>query len=112
MFPNREHFDIIPRREQKLVELRGVGRLEEFKAEHSDARAQVDSWIAEMREGNWQSTRELKHRYVSASVISGSRVVFNLKGNRYRLDALIDFQRQIVLVVRVGTHKEYDSWKF
>jgi mRNA interferase HigB len=94
------------------VELFGVGRLEDFKAIHSDARSQVDAWVEEVRDAGWRSMQDIKARYASASVISRQRVVFNIKGRRYRLDALVDFERQSVLVVRIGTHAEYDTWKW
>lgn len=75
-------------------------------------RGQLRAWAAEVEDADWQNTMDIKNRYPSASIIAGGRVVFNLKGNKYRLDARINFPTRIVLVVRVGTHAEYDRWTF
>lgn len=49
---------------------------------------------------------------MSASFLAGNRVVFNLKGNKYRLDTKIAYQTGVVFVKRIGTHAEYDRWTF
>jgi mRNA-degrading endonuclease HigB of HigAB toxin-antitoxin module len=56
----------------------------------------------------WRNSAELKAQDRSASIISAERVVFNVKGNDYRLIAAIDYQHGIVLIVWLGTHREYD----
>ena len=71
------------------------------------------AWAAEVEDAEWQNTMDIKNRYRrTASIIDGGRVVFNLKGNKYRLDTRINFPTRIVLVVRAGTHAEYDRWRF
>lgn len=47
--------------------------------------------------------------YASASIIGAERVVFNIKGNTYRLVAAVDYRRAIVFIKWIGTHKEYDN---
>lgn len=86
--------------------------ISEFVKRHADAAQQMRAWMAEAEEASWRSSNDVKARYRSASVLGDNRVVFNIKGNRYRLDAKIDYRRQIVLVRRVGTHSEYDRWSF
>ena len=86
--------------------------LEEFKRQHADARAQVDSWIAETEEALWETPNDIKQRYAAASFLPGNRVVFNIKGNSYRLDVKVAYKTKIVLVKRIGTHAEYDNWSF
>jgi len=90
-----------------------VGRriLEQFARMHADVRTQLDAWACEVEEAGWQTPSEMKARYASASFVS-NRVIFNLKGNKYRLDAKISFKNQVVLVMRIGTHEEYSTWKF
>ncbi|CAN5170861.1 MAG: type II toxin-antitoxin system HigB family toxin [Gemmatimonadetes bacterium] len=90
----------------------GRERLEEFCQKHSDVRAQVNAWLAEAEEAEWKTPLDVKARYAHASFMADNRVVFNLKGNRYRLDVKISYQSQVVLVKRIGTHAEYNSWKF
>jgi mRNA interferase HigB len=82
----------------------------EFSSTHPDAKGALDSWVAELEEADWQTPIDLKARYPSASVLGGKRVVFNIKGNRYRALVLMDYESQIVIVQAIGTHSEYDSW--
>lgn len=90
----------------------GRGTLEDFKKRHADARGPLDSWLSEAEAADWHTPEDIKARYPSASIISGGRVVFNIKGNSYRLDVKVAYQTRVVLVVRVGTHAEYDNWEF
>jgi len=91
-----------------------VGRkeLERFAQKHADVRGQIDVWLAEVEDAEWESTTDIKSRYAHASFLANNRVIFNLKGNNYRLDTKISFKNQIVVVVRIGTHAEYTKWKF
>ena len=90
----------------------GRGVLEDFKRRHADARGPLDAWLSEAEEAEWRGPEDVKARYPSASIISGTRWIFNIKGNSYRLDVKIAYQTQVVKVVRVGTHAEYDNWEF
>lgn len=62
-----------------------------------------------MRSANWKTPNDVKQQFRSASVIGGSRVVFNIAGNKYRLIVKIHYNTQIVYVRFIGTHQEYDS---
>ena len=73
------------------------------------AKAHLDSWYAEVSKAQWKSSADLKSQYSSASIISAERVVFNIKGNEYRLVVAINYYFQIVLIKWLGTHKEYDN---
>jgi len=88
-----------------------LGRLEAFGEKHGDVRSQLDHWLAEMEEAKWQNHNELKERYRSASLLKDRRVVFDLKGGKYRLLVRIDYRRQLIRIENIGTHKEYDRWK-
>ncbi|HXT69641.1 MAG TPA: type II toxin-antitoxin system HigB family toxin [Vicinamibacterales bacterium] len=90
----------------------GKRLLTEFAQRHAAARDTIAAWAAEVEAAAWRSPADLKARYASASIVANDRVVFNLKGNRFRLDAQINYSAQIVLVRRIGTHAEYDSWTF
>jgi len=72
-------------------------------------KAALDAWYDEVRRADWKSTADVKRRYAAASVISSERVVFNVKGNDYRLVASIDFGKQIVWIKWVGSHRDYDK---
>ncbi len=74
-----------------------------------DAKGPIDAWWHEAKKANWQSWPEIKAQYGSASILKGSRIVFNLGGNKYRLIVKINFPTQTVFIRFVGTHKEYDK---
>ena len=89
----------------------GLVLLEEFARLHGDARSQIDAWVREAEDASWRSPSDIKARYPSASLLSHNRVIFNLKGNSYRLEVKISYESQVVLIKRVGTHAEYSKWK-
>lgn len=91
-----------------------VGRkvLDDFGRQHSDVRSQLNVWILEAEEAQWENTHDIRARYAHASFVGNDRVVFNMGGNKYRLDTKIDFKRQIILIKRIGTHAEYNRWNF
>ncbi len=69
-------------------------------------KAQLDAWYAEVARAEWKSPVELKQQYRSASIVSAERVVFNIKGNDYRLVVAISYEFQLVLIKWLGTHEE------
>ena len=75
----------------------------------SSVKKHLDAWFAEVEKATWKDPAELKAQFGSASVVSGERVVFNIKGNDYRLVVAINFHYQILLIIWLGTHKEYDE---
>ncbi len=93
--------------------MRIVGRevLHEFMLQHAEAKAATKAWLAEAEEVEWKAPMDIKERYPHASILSGNRVIFNLKGNKYRLEVKINYGNQIVLIKRAGTHAEYSRWE-
>jgi mRNA interferase HigB len=89
-----------------------VGRkqLVEFMRAHADARGALSTWMSQLAAASWGTPLEMPERYPRASVIRSGLVVFDVKGNDYRLAARIDFDNAIVRVLKVGTHAEYDRW--
>ncbi len=71
--------------------------------------AQLNAWYAEAARAEWKSSADLKSQYSSASTISAERVVFNIKGNEFRLIVAINYHYQVLLIKWLGTHKEYDK---
>lgn len=86
--------------------------LDDFGKKHSEVRSQIMAWVYEAEEAEWQTPNDIKTRYPHASFLADNRVVFNLKGNKYRLDTKITYKNKIVLIKRIGTHAEYSKWKF
>lgn len=89
----------------------GVPRLVDFCLRHADAKADLEAWLAEARAAAWRTPHEIRLRYPRASFVNG-HVIFDIRNNRYRLDATVAYQAQVVVVVRVGTHADYDRWSF
>lgn len=90
----------------------GKRALSEFARTHALARDAIAAWTLEVESASWQTPMDIKARYASASFLGNNRVVFNLKGNLFRLDVHVNYATQTVLVRRIGTHTEYDSWTF
>ena len=68
----------------------------------------LDAWYAEVEKAVWKDSAELKAQFRSASIVSSERVVFNIEGNDFRLVVAINFHYRILLIIWLGTHKEYD----
>ena len=90
----------------------GVALLDEFSEHHADVRTQIKAWLTEVEDAEWENPQDIKKRFPSASFVGKDRVVFNIKGNSYRLDVKVNYKNKIVLVKRCGTHAEYDKWTF
>ena len=86
-----------------------VSTLRAFWALHPDAEQPLKAWFEEVTHASWAQPADIKGQYRSASVLKNRRVVFNIKGNDYRLIVAIAYKLQIVYVKFVGTHKEYDA---
>lgn len=88
--------------------------LKAYLDRHSGARDHValtnavNAWFDEARKAAWTSTADVKRRYVTASIVTAERIVFNIKGNDHRLIVSVDFEKSIVWIKWIGTHAEYD----
>lgn len=83
--------------------------LREFWENHPDSEIYLKTWYQVVSKANWSSPNEVKQNYANASILKNQRVVFNIKGNDYRLVAKINYEAQILFVRFLGTHKEYDQ---
>jgi mRNA interferase HigB len=83
--------------------------LREFWGKHADSQEQLKSWFQETSRIDWKGPKDIKREYPSASFLQNSRVVFNIKGNKYRLIVKINFDYQMVWIRFIGTHAEYDK---
>jgi mRNA interferase HigB len=92
------------------VILVGRGKLDAFWRKHPDARRWIEGWVAEVERADWSRPQDIRDSYPSATVISRSVIVFDVGGNKYRMETLVSFERGVVSVQRWGTHAEYDRW--
>jgi mRNA interferase HigB len=88
--------------------LREFVRLRSGQKDQVALKAALDAWFDETRKARGRSTADVKRRYATASVVAAERVVFNIKGNDYRLVVAVDFEKGIVWIKWLGTHRDYD----
>jgi mRNA interferase HigB len=86
-----------------------VSTLRDFWQRYPDAEQPLGAWYEEATSATWTQPANIKAQYRSASVLKNRRVVFNIKGNDYRLIVAVAYKLQVVYVKFVGTHGEYDA---
>lgn len=82
--------------------------LREFWEKHPDAEEALQAWYGDAERACWDTPADIRAVYQSASFLANNRVVFNIRGNRYRLVTQIHYNTRIVYIRFVGTHAEYD----
>ena len=90
----------------------GRDKLTKFYKKHANAKSALESWFSEANTATWATPQDIKNHYRSADFLAGNRVIFNIKGNHYRLVVKVRYQNGIALVEWVGTHAEYDKQRF
>jgi mRNA interferase HigB len=83
--------------------------LRDFWEKHADAEQYLKTWNETAKNSNWNSLNEIKQTYINASILKDSRIVFNIKGNSYRLIVKFNCERQWAFIRFIGTHAEYDK---
>lgn len=83
--------------------------LKTYWVKYPKAEEQLKIWHIETVKSQWNNSAELKQDFRTASIINNKRVIFNIKGNDYRLIVDIEYAKKSVFVVWFGTHKEYDK---
>ncbi|QCP61269.1 type II toxin-antitoxin system HigB family toxin [Pantoea sp. SO10] len=86
-----------------------VRSLREFMTANPDSSQPLRAWIDEAQKADWSSPADIKEQYRHASILKGSRVVFNIKGNDYRLIAAIAYPQKLIFIKFIGTPREYDA---
>ena len=80
-----------------------------FGAKHSDSVEALNKWYAESKRANWRNLNDMKRSFNSVDFVGNDRYVFNIKGNTYRLVAMIFFDIRTVFIRFIGSHAEYDK---
>lgn len=94
------------------MQLVGLIKLEDFKQLHADSRGPLNAWQAEVEKAQWTGPQDIKCRYPNASFLADNRLIFNIKGNAYRLVVKAMYQNGLILIEWVGTHADYDKKNF
>jgi mRNA interferase HigB len=93
----------------KWMRIIAKSSLREFWSHHPDAEEALLTWYREVEKEDWCQPAQVKEKYRSASIVKGNRVVFNIKGNNYRLVVKINYPYRVIYVRFVGTHTKYDA---
>lgn len=91
------------------MRLIAVSHLRQFREKNPDAEQHLKSWADELKKAAWSQPADIKKQYRSASILKNRRVVFNIKGNDYRLVVSVAYRYQGIYVKFIGTHAEYDA---
>jgi mRNA interferase HigB len=83
--------------------------LREFWEKHPDAEQSLQAWYHDVKHASWKSPADIKAVYRNASFVGGNRVVFNIKGNTYRLVTAVQYDFGIVFIRFIGAHKDYGA---
>ena len=89
--------------------LTGTDKIEAFSATYSDAKKALERWKGLIRIGRFKNVLDLRKTFGPVDPV-GDYTVFNIRGNNYRLIAIVDYEVQVCVVHRVMTHKDYDKW--
>ncbi|MBT3347320.1 MAG: type II toxin-antitoxin system HigB family toxin [Thiotrichales bacterium] len=83
--------------------------LRDFWKDYPDAQPSLEAWHAKVKKAKWETSNNVKADYRNASFVANNRVIFNIKGNKYRIVVAINYDFGIVYIRFVGSHKEYDN---
>jgi mRNA interferase HigB len=83
--------------------------LREFWKKHSDSEQYLKTWYDTAKNANWKNPNDVKKTYAEASILREGRIVFNIKGNSYRLVVKFNFEKQWAFIRFIGTHVNYDK---
>jgi mRNA interferase HigB len=95
----------------RIIARRSLREFVDSLAGHRDqaaVKAALDAWFAEVKRARWRNTADVRRLYATASIVTAERIVFNVKGNAYRLVVAVDFEKGIVWIKWIGTHRDYD----
>jgi len=84
-------------------------KLKEFWEKHPDARQSLQAWYADAKHADWKTPTDIKNIYNNVSLLANNRVVFNIKGNKYRLVVAVQYKYRIIYIRFIGSHREYDK---
>ena len=83
--------------------------LRDFWENHADSEQYLKTWYETAKNANWNTPNDIKQNFINASILKDSRVVFNIKGNSYRLIVKFNYVRQWAFIRFIGSHAEYDK---
>lgn len=91
------------------MKLLGKPKINAFSKLHSRAKGPLRAWVEEVENDNWQTSQDIKRKYASASFLAKNTVIFNIGGNKFRLEVKVQYQAGVVVVLETNTHADYDK---
>ena len=95
-------------KQKEVMKIIDSEKLEEFINKHADASNAIEKWVEKIEAADWKNHNELKNDFLSADYVGNNRYVFNIRGNNYRIVAIVVFFAGRMTIRFIGTHKEYD----
>jgi mRNA interferase HigB len=92
-----------------MVRIFAKSTLRGFWEVHPDSEQYLKTWYDTAMNADWRSPNDVKQTYANASILKDGRIVFNIKGNSYRLVAKLNYEKQWIYIRFIGTHNEYDK---
>lgn len=92
------------------MRIAGRDKLTKFMRKHARSKSSLSDWLATAEEADWKTPQDIKERFRSADFLSKNRVIFDISGNNYRLVVLVRYVEGQLLILKIGTHAEYDKW--
>jgi mRNA interferase HigB len=83
--------------------------LREYWEKYPETEQYLKTWYDTAMASDWKTPNDVRQTYGTASILKESRIVFNIKGNSYRLVTKINFEKQWIFIRFIGTHKEYEK---
>lgn len=94
------------------MEIIGTELLDAFTAKHAVARKPISAWRDTVTRAAWHTPQDIKNTFRSADFLAGDRVIFNIKGNHFRIVVRVRYRAGRVYITWVGTHAEYSKQTF
>ncbi|WP_235015370.1 type II toxin-antitoxin system HigB family toxin [Oceanicoccus sp. KOV_DT_Chl] len=93
----------------KKMKLVGKKKIDEFSTRHPPSKGPLRAWVEEVESASWETSHDIKQRYASASFLAQNTVIFNIGGNKFRLEVKVQYQASVVMVIDINTHAIYDK---
>jgi mRNA interferase HigB len=106
---NANYFNIFAIEIFDMKRIFAKSTLREYWENHADSEQYLKTWFNTTMSSNWKGPNDVKQTYASASILKNGRIVFNIKGNSYRLVVRFNYEKQWAFIKFIGTHSEYDK---
>lgn len=83
----------------------------DFINQHPDCKKAIEALVLEIESASWKNPHEIKASHPKASIVGSNNVVFNICGNKYRIWLKITYRNNVALIIKIGTHQEYNKWE-